>query len=99
MAKKKKEIIPIKEKIIDVEYSEEMEKSYLGYALEVIGQRAIPDIRDGLKPVQRRTLYAMNNMGIYWDKNYKKCGRIVGDCMGRYHPHGKIDWENCMNMV
>ena len=67
---------------------DEMEKSYIEYAMSVIVGRALPDVRDGLKPVHRRILYAMHEMGLYNDKGYKKCARIVGDCMGKYHPHG-----------
>ena len=76
------------ERIIDVEYTEEMSKSYVDYAMSVIVARALPDIRDGLKPVQRRTLYDMNELGIHADKPYRKSARIVGDTMGKYHPHG-----------
>ena len=76
------------EKIIQTEYSEVMEKSYIDYAMSVIISRALPDVRDGLKPVQRRTLYDMQELGIKYDKPYRKCARIVGDTMGKYHPHG-----------
>lgn len=76
------------EKIIKTEYSEVMEKSYIDYAMSVIIARALPDVRDGLKPVQRRTLYDMHELGIKWDKPYRKSARIVGDTMGKYHPHG-----------
>ena len=74
--------------IIRTEYSELMKKSYIDYAMSVIISRAIPDVRDGLKPVQRRTLYDMHELGIRYDKPYRKCARIVGDTMGKYHPHG-----------
>ena len=74
--------------IIDSEYSDIMQQSYIDYAMSVIISRAIPDIRDGLKPVQRRTLYDMGELGLRADRPYRKCARIVGDTMGKYHPHG-----------
>ena len=77
-----------KEKLIRMEYSEIMEKSYIDYAMSVIVARALPDVRDGLKPVQRRTLYDMHELGIRYDKPFRKSARIVGDTMGKYHPHG-----------
>ncbi|MCI5919539.1 MAG: DNA topoisomerase 4 subunit A [Roseburia sp.] len=76
------------EQIIQTEYSELMQKSYIDYAMSVIIARALPDVRDGLKPVQRRALYDMYELGIRYDKPYRKCARIVGDTMGKYHPHG-----------
>ena len=76
------------EQIISTEYSELMQKSFIDYAMSVIIARALPDVRDGLKPVQRRTLYDMYELGIRYDKPYRKCARIVGDTMGKYHPHG-----------
>lgn len=76
------------EQIIRTEYSDVMQKSYIDYAMSVIIARALPDVRDGLKPVQRRTLYDMHELGIKYDKPYRKCARIVGDTMGKYHPHG-----------
>ena len=76
------------ETIIRTEYSEVMEQSYIDYAMSVIIARALPDVRDGLKPVQRRTLYDMHELGIRYDRPYRKCARIVGDTMGNYHPHG-----------
>jgi len=75
-------------RIIKTEYSEVMQKSYIDYAMSVIISRALPDARDGLKPVQRRTLYDMYELGIKYDKPYRKSARIVGDTMGKYHPHG-----------
>ena len=75
-------------RIIRTEYSEEMQKSFIDYAMSVIIARALPDVRDGLKPVQRRTLYDMHELGIRYDKPYRKSARIVGDTMGKYHPHG-----------
>lgn len=76
------------EQIIRTEYSDVMKKSYIDYAMSVIIARALPDVRDGLKPVQRRVLYDMHELGIRYDKPYRKCARIVGDTMGKYHPHG-----------
>lgn len=76
------------EKILRTEYSEEMQKSYLDYSMSVITSRAVPDIRDGLKPVQRRLLYDMDNLHVNHDKKEMKSARISGDCMGRFHPHG-----------
>lgn len=76
------------EMIIKTEYSDVMQKSYIDYAMSVIVSRALPDVRDGLKPVQRRTLYDMHELGIRSDRPYRKCARIVGDTMGKYHPHG-----------
>ncbi len=75
-------------RIIRTEYSEEMQKSFIDYAMSVIIARALPDVRDGLKPVQRRTLYDMHELGIRYDRPYRKSARIVGDTMGKYHPHG-----------
>ena len=74
--------------IIRAEYADIMQKSYIDYAMSVIISRALPDVRDGLKPVQRRTLYDMYELGIRYDRPYRKCARIVGDTMGKYHPHG-----------
>lgn len=76
------------DRLIRTEYSEIMQKSYIDYAMSVIVARALPDVRDGLKPVQRRTLYDMYELGIRYDRPYRKCARIVGDTMGKYHPHG-----------
>lgn len=76
------------EQIIKAEYSEVMQKSYIDYAMSVICARALPDVRDGLKPVQRRVLYAMDELGLNYDKPHRKSARIVGDTMGKYHPHG-----------
>ena len=75
-------------KIKDKNIVDEMNTSFLDYAMSVIVARALPDVRDGLKPVQRRILYAMNDLGNYADKPYKKSARIVGDVIGKYHPHG-----------
>ncbi|WP_425523725.1 DNA gyrase subunit A [Rhizobium setariae] len=69
---------------------EEMQRSYLDYAMSVIVSRALPDVRDGLKPVHRRILYGMNELGIDWNKKYVKCARVTGDVMGKFHPHGNL---------
>ena len=86
MAKKSEEVF--EEQIIKTEYSDVMQKSYIDYAMSVLMARAVPDVRDGLKPVQRRVLYAMHELGLKHDKPYRKSARIVGDTMGKYHPHG-----------
>ena len=75
-------------KLLDVEVDDELKRSFIAYAMAVNKSRAIPDVRDGLKPVHRRILYSMHEMGLYNDKATRKCARIVGDCMGKYHPHG-----------
>lgn len=75
-------------KVIPIAIEDEIKESYLNYAMSVIVSRALPDVRDGLKPVHRRILYAMNEMGLRSDRAFKKCGRIVGDVLGKYHPHG-----------
>ena len=77
-------------KVIPIAIEDEIKESYLNYAMSVIVSRALPDVRDGLKPVHRRILYAMNEMGLRSDKTFKKCGRIVGDVLGKYHPHGDM---------
>ena len=76
------------EQIISTEYADVMQKSYVDYAMSVITARALPDVRDGLKPVHRRVLYAMHELGLNYDKPHRKSARIVGDTMGKYHPHG-----------
>ena len=83
----------IKEKIknsrvLQVEVNDEIKKSFIAYAMAVNVSRAIPDVRDGMKPVQRRILYSMGELNLFSDKPYRKCARIVGDCLGKYHPHG-----------
>src|SRR5674476_236720 len=75
-------------KVLEVDIVPEMEKDYLDYAMSVIVGRALPDVRDGLKPVHRRVLFAMHELGNDWNKAYKKSARIVGDVIGKYHPHG-----------
>lgn len=78
----------IAREITPVNIEEELKSSYLDYAMSVIVGRALPDVRDGLKPVHRRVLFAMNVLGNDWNKPYKKSARIVGDVIGKYHPHG-----------
>ena len=75
-------------KVLPVNIIDEMQKSYLDYAMSVIVSRALPDVRDGLKPVHRRILFGMKEMGIRFNTPYKKSARIVGDVLGKYHPHG-----------
>ena len=75
-------------KISEISIGDEMKQSFIDYAMSVIVSRALPDVRDGLKPVHRRILYAMHDMGMYADKPFKKCARIVGEVLGKYHPHG-----------
>ena len=75
-------------KMLDIEVDDELQRSFIAYAMTVNKSRAIPDVRDGLKPVHRRILFSMHEMGLYNDKATRKCARIVGDCMGKYHPHG-----------
>src|SRR6056297_1183683 len=76
------------QEILPVNLEDEMRQSYLDYAMSVIGGRALPDVRDGLKPVHRRVLFAMHEMGNDYNKAYKKSARVVGDVIGKYHPHG-----------
>ena len=76
-------------KILSIEIASEMKKSYIDYAMSVIVGRALPDVRDGLKPVHRRILYSMNELNLTPDKPYRKSARIVGDVLGKYHPHGR----------
>ena len=76
-------------KILPIEIASEMKKSYIDYAMSVIVGRALPDVRDGLKPVHRRILYSMNELNLTPDKTYRKSARIVGDVLGKYHPHGR----------
>lgn len=84
------------DKIIDIDIEDEMKKSYLDYAMSVIMSRALPDVRDGLKPVHRRIIYAMNELGMSPDKQYSKSARVVGDVLGKYHPHGDISVYEAM---
>ena len=76
------------DQVHEVDVKKTMEESYIDYAMSVISQRALPDVRDGLKPVQRRVLYSMIELNNGPDKPHRKCARIVGDTMGKYHPHG-----------
>ena len=76
------------ERIVPISLHQEMQRSYLEYAMSVIVGRALPDVRDGLKPVQRRILFAMHELGLTPDRPYRKCARVVGDVLGNYHPHG-----------
>ena len=76
------------ERVQPIALHHEMQRSYLEYAMSVIVGRALPDARDGLKPVQRRILYAMQELGLTPDRPYRKCARVVGDVLGKYHPHG-----------
>ncbi|MFQ5521749.1 MAG: DNA gyrase subunit A, partial [Candidatus Methylomirabilia bacterium] len=77
-----------------------MRRSYLDYAMSVIIGRALPDIRDGLKPVQRRVLYAIQELGLAWNRPYKKAARVVGEVLGKYHPHGDAPvYEALVRMV
>src|SRR5437879_7773436 len=85
---------------INAPIEEEMRKSYLDYAMSVIVGRALPDIRDGLKPVHRRVLYTMQLLGLASNRGYKKAARVVGDCMGKFHPHGdSAIYETLVRMV
>ena len=77
-----------KKNFTSISLQEEMQRSYLEYAMSVIVGRALPDARDGLKPVQRRIIFAMYELGLTPDKPYRKCARVVGDVLGKYHPHG-----------
>src|SRR5438270_13826880 len=74
--------------ILPISLEEEMRRSYLDYAMSVIVGRALPDVRDGLKPVHRRVLFAMHEANTVWNRPYVKCARVVGDVLGKYHPHG-----------
>ena len=79
----------VSDRIVPTSLREEMERSYLEYAMSVIVGRALPDVRDGLKPVQRRILYAMHELGLTPERPFRKCARVVGDVLGKYHPHGE----------
>ncbi|MFQ5521636.1 MAG: DNA gyrase subunit A, partial [Candidatus Methylomirabilia bacterium] len=88
------------ERQVPVPIEEEMRRSYLDYAMSVIIGRALPDIRDGLKPVQRRVLYAIQELGLAWNRPYKKAARVVGEVLGKYHPHGDAPvYEALVRMV
>ena len=93
MAKKEEKASEIDErhdKIINAPISEEMKKAYLDYAMSVITARALPDVRDGLKPVHRRILYVMHKNGLTFSAKYRKSAAVVGDVLGNYHPHGDV---------
>ena len=89
MAKKTDTLIPKDKNIVGVPLEDAMPENYLPYAIEVAKDRALPDVRDGLKPVHRRILYSMNELNLTPDKPYRKSARIVGDVLGKYHPHGR----------
>ena len=78
----------IQDRLIPIKLEEEMQKSFISYSMAVIINRALPDVRDGLKPVHRRILYDMNELGMTPDKPFRKSARIVGDVLGKFHPHG-----------
>ena len=82
--------LPLPKNLIPVNIEDEMRRSYLDYAMSVIIGRALPDARDGLKPVQRRILYGMYEAGLRANRPYRKCAKIVGEVMGNYHPHGDV---------
>ena len=90
---------PFAREVVDVPVAEEMRASFLAYSLSVITSRAIPDVRDGLKPVQRRILYSMLRMGVRPDTPHRKSARIVGDTMGRYHPHGDTAIYDALSLI
>ncbi|HBP71678.1 MAG TPA: DNA gyrase subunit A, partial [Ruminococcaceae bacterium] len=91
------EYVPLEDqKIINVEINKEMRKSFLDYSMSVIVSRALPDVRDGLKPVHRRILYTMYENGLYPEKAYRKCADTVGSVLGRYHPHGDASVYDAM---
>src|SRR5499433_1895487 len=86
--------------LIPINIEDEMRRSYLDYAMSVIVGRALPDVRDGLKPVHRRILYAMSEMGLAFNRPYKKAARVVGEVLGKYHPHGDSPvYEALVRMV
>lgn len=87
---RQEQLLPFAREVVDVPVSDEMSESFLAYSLSVITARAIPDVRDGLKPVQRRILYSMLDMGLRPANPHRKCARVVGDTMGKYHPHGDM---------
>ncbi len=86
----------VKKRILDIDIQDEMKQSYIDYAMSVIVSRALPDVRDGLKPVHRKILYAMSELGLSHDKKYRKSARIVGDVLGKYHPHSDAAAYNAM---
>ncbi|MEI6660431.1 MAG: DNA gyrase subunit A, partial [bacterium] len=90
MSKEKEEIVKEHKGIISVEIGKEMKESFIDYAMSVITDRALPDVRDGLKPVHRRILYAMHEMGLTSSSRFRKSAAVVGDVLGKYHPHGDV---------
>src|SRR6185503_3538045 len=86
--KTRAEMEPFAKETLPVSLEEEMRRSYLDYAMSVIVGRALPDVRDGLKPVHRRVLFAMHESNNIWNRPYVKCARVVGEVLGKYHPHG-----------
>ena len=86
----------VKKEIIGASLKEEMQSSYLDYAMSVIVSRALPDVRDGLKPVQRRILYTMHEMGLDHQAKFRKSAAVTGNCMGKYHPHGDLSIYEAM---
>ena len=76
--------------LVHINIEDEMKRSYLDYAMSVIVGRALPDVRDGLKPVHRRILYGMHELGLHYNRPTRKCAKITGDVMGKYHPHGNV---------
>src|SRR3989338_7778883 len=100
MADENLSVYAMNEKVIPAPIEDEMKTSYINYAMSVIVGRALPDVRDGLKPVHRRILYAMNDLGLSHAKAYKKSARIVGEVLGKYHPHGDVAvYEALVRMV
>ena len=92
--------MPDKEKIIPIPIEEEMKESYLDYSMSVIVSRALPDVRDGLKPVHRRVLFGMHELAMQHNKPFKKSARIVGEVLGKYHPHGDMAvYDSIVRMV
>ncbi|HEC95925.1 MAG TPA: DNA gyrase subunit A, partial [Euryarchaeota archaeon] len=88
------------EKVVEKQIEQEVKSSFLDYAMSVIVDRALPDIRDGLKPVHRRILYGMHTMGMFHNKPYKKSARVVGEVLGKYHPHGDVAvYDSIVRMV
>ncbi|NLA54258.1 MAG: DNA gyrase subunit A, partial [Clostridiales bacterium] len=86
----------IKDRLLPADLESELKKSFISYAMAVIINRALPDVRDGLKPVHRRILFAMNELGMTGDKPFKKSARIVGEVLGKYHPHGDTSVYDAM---
>ena len=85
--------------VIRVNIEDEVRQSYLDYAMSVIAARALPDVRDGLKPVHRRILFAMQESSTVWNRPYVKCARVVGDVMGKYHPHGDSSIYDALSLI